>query len=112
MARVGFSRSVITSTIKVAAVKVVGGKVETKELAPIVHVGTSAVKDDKATKLAKATYKEEPSVVVLGIDVKEEVRGMDFETFIKYSTPVERPASQQKRKDKERQVSRNRKSSK
>lgn len=101
MARADFSRSIITSTIKVAAVKVVGDKVETKELMSIVHVGTSAVKDDKATKLAKAKYKAEPSVVVLGIDVKEEVRGMDFETFMKYSTPVERPASQQKPKDKE-----------
>lgn len=101
MARADFSRSVITSTIKVAAVKVVGGKVETKELDPIVHVGTSAVKGDKATKLAKAKYKTEPSVVVLGIDVKEEVRGMDFETFMRYSTPVERPASQQKPKDME-----------
>ena len=101
MAREDFSRSVITSTIKVAAVKVVDGKVETKELDPIVHVGTSAVKGDKATKLAKAKYKTEPSVVVLGIDVKEEVRGMDFETFMRYSTPVERPASQQKPKDKE-----------
>ena len=101
MARADFSRSIITSTIKVAAVKIVGGKVETKELAPIIHVGTSEVKDDKATKLAKAKYKTEPSVVVLGIDVKKEVRGMDFETFMKYSTPVERPASQQKPKDKE-----------
>lgn len=102
MARADFSRTVITTTIKVAAVKVVDGKVETKELVPIVRVGTSAVKNDKATKLAKATYKAEPSVVVLGIDVKEEVRGMDFETFMKYSTPVERPASQQKPKDKEK----------
>lgn len=101
MARADFSRSIITSTIKVATIKVVDGRVETKELDPIVHIGTSAVKDDKATKLAKATYKAEPSVVVLGIDVKEEVRGMDFGTFMKYSTPVERPASQQKRKDKE-----------
>lgn len=100
MARADFSRTVTTTTIKVAALKVVDGKIETKELAPIVHVGTSAVKDDKATKLAKATYKAEPSVVVLGIDVKEEVRGMDFETFMMYSTPVERPASQQKPKDK------------
>lgn len=101
MASADFSRSIITSTIKVAAVKVVDGKVETKELAPIVHVGTTAVKDDKAAKLAKATYKAEPSAVVLGIDVKEEVRGMDFETFMKYSTLIERPASQQKPKDKE-----------
>nr|DAU41980.1 MAG TPA: Histone-like Protein p6 [Caudoviricetes sp.] len=101
MARVDFSRSIITSSIKVADVKVVDGKVETKELAPIVHVGTSPVKDDKAAKLAKAKYKAEPSIVVLGIDVKEEVRGMDFETFMKYSTPVERPASQQKPKDRE-----------
>lgn len=101
MARADFSRSIITSTIKVATVKVVGGTVETKELEPIVHVGTSAVKNDKATKLARAKYKAEPYVVVLGIDTKEEVRGIDFETFMKYSTPVERPASQQKPKDKE-----------
>ena len=101
MKRTDFSRSVITSTIKVAAVKVVDGNVETKELAPIVHVGTSAVKDEKAKKLARATYKAEPTIVVLGIDIKEEVRGMDFETFMKYSIPVERPASQQKPKDKE-----------
>lgn len=101
MVRADFSRSVVTSTIKVAAVKSVGGKLETKVLFPIVHVGTTAVKDDKAAKLAKAAYKDEPFVVVLGIDVKEEVRGMDFETFMKYSTPVERPASQQKSKDKE-----------
>lgn len=101
MARTDFSRSIITSTIKVATVKVVGGTVETKELEPIVHVGTSAVKNDKATKLARAKYKAEPYVVVLGIDTKEEVRGIDFETFMKYSTPVERPASQQKPKDKE-----------
>lgn len=100
MARADFSRTIITSTIKVAVVKVVGSKVETKELASIVHVGTSAIKDDKATKLAKAKYKTEPSVVVLGVDVKEEVRGMDFETFMKYSVPVERPVSQQKPKDK------------
>lgn len=93
MARVDFSRSIITSTIKVAGVDIVEGKVETRELAPIVHVGTSAVKDDKATKLAKATYKTEPTLVVLGIEVKEEIRRMDIETFMKYSTPVERPAS-------------------
>lgn len=101
MAKVDFSRSVITSTIKVAAVKVVDGKVGTTELEPIVHVGTTAVKDANATKLAKATYKTEPSIVVLGIDVKEEVRGMDLETFMKYSIPVERPASQKKPKDRE-----------
>ena len=101
MARADFSRSVITSTIKVATVKVIDGKVETKELTPIVHVGTTAVKDDKAAKLAKAAYNTEPSVIVLGVDIKEEVRGIDFDTFMKYSTPVERPASQRKPKDKE-----------
>lgn len=100
MARADFSRSIITSTVKVARVDVVNGKIETKELDPIVNVGTAAVKDDKALKLAKAKYKDVPSVVVLGIEVKEEVRGMDFETFIKYSVPVERPASQQKKDDK------------
>lgn len=101
MARAYFSRTIITSTIKVAVVKIVNGNAETKELAPIVLVGTSAVKNDKAIKLAKAKYKTESYVIVSGIDVKEEVRGMDFETFMKYSAPVERPASQQKPKDKE-----------
>lgn len=100
MTRADFSRTIITSTIKVARVDVVKDKIETKELEPIVNVGTTAVKDDKALKLAKAKYKEVPSVIVLGIDVKEEVRGMDFETFIKHSVPVERPASQQKKDDK------------
>lgn len=101
MARMDFSRSIITSTIKVAAVSVVKGVIETKELEPIVSVGTVAVKEDKATKIAKAKYKDVPSLVVLGIEVKEEVRGMDFETFLKYSVPCERPASQQKKADKE-----------
>lgn len=100
MARADFSRSIITSTIKVARVDVVNGKIETKELEPIVVVGTTAVKDDKALKQAKAKYKDFPSVVVLSVESKEEVRGMDFETFLKYSVPVERPASQQKKDDK------------
>lgn len=100
MARMDFSRSIITSTIKVAAVSVKAGKIETTELEPIVSVGTVAVKEDKAAKLAKAKYKDKPSLVVLGIDVKEEVRGMDLETFLKYSVPCERPASQQKKDDK------------
>ena len=101
MARADFSRSIITSTIKVARVDVVNGKIETKELESIVVVGTTAVKDDKALKQAKAKYKDIPSVVVLSVESKEEVRGMDSETFMKYSTPVERPASQQKPKGKE-----------
>lgn len=101
MARMDFSRSIITSTIKVANVSVVKGKIETKELEPIVSVGTVAVKEDKAAKIAKAKYKDIPSLVVLGIEVKEEVRGMDFETFLKYSVPCERPASQWKKADKE-----------
>ena len=100
MVRADFSRSIITSTIKAARVDVVNGKIETKELEPIVVVGTTAVKDDKALKQAKAKYKDIPSVVVLSIESKEEVRGMDFETFLKYSVPVERPASQQKKDDK------------
>ena len=99
MANVDFSRSIITSTIKVARVDVVNGKIETKELEPIVNVGTVAIKGDKALKLAKAKYKDVPSVVVLAVEVKYEVRGMDFETFIKYSVPVERPASQNKQHD-------------
>lgn len=102
MARMDFSRSIITSTIKVAALSVVKGTIETKELEPIVSVGTVAVKEDKATKIAKAKYKDIPSLVVLGIEVKEEVRGMDFETFLKHSVPCERPASQQKKADTEK----------
>lgn len=97
MAKKDFTRSIVTSAIRVASVSVVNGKVETEELESIIKVGTSKISDDKALKLAKATYKNEVSVVVLGVEALEEVRGMDFETFMKYSEPVERPASQQKK---------------
>lgn len=60
-------------------------------------MGTAKLDIDKATKAAKAAYKKVGTLVVLGVEVKEEVRGMDFETFLKYSVPVERPASQQKK---------------
>lgn len=97
MARPDFSRSIFTNTIKCAEVKVVAGKLETVELAPVVKIGTAKLDMDKATKTAKAAYKKVGTLVVLGVEVKEEVRGMDFETFLKHSVPVERPASQQKK---------------
>lgn len=97
MAKKDFTRSIVTSAIRVASVNVVNGKVVTEELESIIKVGTSKITDDKALRLAKATYKNEVSVVVLGVEALEEVRGMDFDTFMKYSEPVERPASQQKK---------------
>lgn len=97
MAKKDFTRSIVTSAIRVASVNVVNGKVVTEELESIIKVGTSKISDDKALRLAKATYKNEVSVVVLGVEALEEVRGMDFDTFMKYSEPVERPASQQKK---------------
>lgn len=98
MKKVDFSRSIVTSMIKVAEVKVVNGKLETVELTPITKVGTTAITNEKAMKIAKAEYKAVATLVVLSVETREEVRGMDFETFMKYSIPVERPASQ--RKDK------------
>ena len=92
------TRTIVSTTIKVASVKSVDGKIETTELAPIIHVGTTAVKEDKAKKIAKATYPNE-QIVILGLDVQNEIRGMDIETFMKYSTPVERPESQRKQKN-------------
>ena len=93
------SRTIVSTTIRVASVKVVNGQVETTELAPVVHVGTSALKADKAKKIAKATYRDEKDIIVTGTDVQEEIRGMSIETFMKYSVPVERPASQKKQKN-------------
>lgn len=99
MAKKDFTRTIVTSTIKVASVSVEAGQVVTKELPPITKVGTAKVTDDKALRLAKATYKNAVSVVVLAVDAVEEIRGMDFETFLKHSEPVERPASQQKKEN-------------
>lgn len=96
MAKVDFSRSIITNTIKVAEVKVDNGAVITTELLPIVKVGTAKLSPEKALKIAKAEYKNVMAVVVLGVDSVEEVRGMSFDTFMTYSEPVERPASQRK----------------
>lgn len=97
MARPDFSRSIITNTIKCAEVKVVAGKLEAVELDPVVKVGTVKLDIVKATKAAKAAYKNVGALVVQGVEVKKEVRGMDFETFLKHSVPVERPSSQQKK---------------
>lgn len=96
MAKADFTRSIITNTIKAAEVKVDNGAVITTELLPIVKVGTTKLSPEKALKIAKAEYKNVMAVVVLGIDSVEEVRGMSFETFMAYSEPVERPASQRK----------------
>ena len=96
MAKVDFSRNIITNTIKVAEVKVDNGAVITTELLPIVKVGTTKLSPEKALKIAKAEYKNVMAVVVLGVDSVEEVRGMSFDTFMAYSEPVERPASQRK----------------
>lgn len=98
MKKADFSRNIVTSMIKVAEVKVVNGKLETVELPSITSVGTTAITNEKAMKIAKAKYKAVATLVVLSVETREEVRGMDFETFMKYSVPVERPASQ--RKDK------------
>lgn len=94
MAKADFTRSIITNTIKVAEVKVDNGAVITTELLPIVKVGTTKLSPEKALKIAKAEYKNVMAVIVLEIESVEEVRGMSFETFMTYSEPVERPASQ------------------
>ena len=97
--KTNITRTIVSTTIRVASVKSVNGTVETTELAPIIHRGTTAVKADKAKKIAKATYPDEQNIVVLSVDAQDEVRGMDIDTFMKYSTPVERPASQKKQKN-------------
>lgn len=96
MAKADFTRSIITNTIKVAEVKVDNGAVITTELLPIVKVGTTKLSPEKALKIAKAEYKNVMAVIVLEIESVEEVRGMSFESFMTYSEPVERPASQRK----------------
>ena len=94
MAKADFTRSIITNTIRVAEVEVENGVVITTELLPIVKVGTTKLSPEKALKIAKAEYKNVMAVIVLEIESVEEVRGMSFETFMAYSEPVERPASQ------------------
>lgn len=94
MAKADFTRTIITNTIKVAEVKVDNGAVITTELLPIVKAGTTKLSPEKALKIAKAEYKNVMAVIVLEIESVEEVRGMSFETFMTYSEPVERPASQ------------------
>lgn len=96
MAKVDFSRSVVTSTVHAAEIIVVDGKPTTNILPDITRVGKIKLSDEKAAKLLKEQHTGKV-VVVTGVDAKEEVRGMDFETFMKYSVPVERPASQQKK---------------
>lgn len=90
-----FTRTIVTSTIKVAEITVVNGQVTTNPLADVVQVGTKELSEDSALKIAKKEYNGK-NVVVLEIENKEEVRGMDFKTFMAHSVKVDRPASQQK----------------
>lgn len=103
MAKVDYSRSVVTSTVHAAEITVVDGKPTTTILPDITHVGKIKLSDEKAAKLLKEQHKGKVTVVT-GVDAVEEVRGMDFETFMKYSVPVERPASQQKKAETEKKA--------
>ena len=95
--KAGFTRTIVTSTAKVAEITVVGGSATTKNLPDFIKINTKPLNQETALKLAKkeSAYKDK-NIVVLGIEVKEEVRGMSFEDFMKHSVPVVRPASQQK----------------
>ena len=92
-----FTRTIITSTAKMAEITVVGGSVINKNLPDFIKIDTKALNQETALKLAKKeTVYKDKNIVVLGIEVKEEVRAMSFEDFMKHSTPFVRPASQQK----------------
>ena len=92
-----FTRTIVTSTAKMEEITVVGGNVTTKNLPDFVKIDTKPLNQETALKLAKkeTAYKDK-NIVILGIEVKEEVRGMSFEEFMKHSVLVVRPASQQK----------------
>jgi hypothetical protein len=90
-----FTRTIVTTKVEVAEITVVNGTVATAPLKEIVKVDTKKLSEESALKEAKKLNPGK-NVVVLGIDSKEEVRGMTFETFMEHSVPVVRPASQQK----------------
>lgn len=93
MTKVDFSRTVVTSTIQAATVTVVNGEIKNQKLDAIVNVSSVKLDNEKALKIAKTRFKGVNPLVILNVENKEEVRGMDFATFMKYSVPVERPKS-------------------
>ena len=94
MANTDFTRTIVTNTIKGAKVNIIEGVTTTEMLEDIIRVGKIALTPEKASKILQEIHKGE-TVVILKIETKEEVRGMDFETFLKHSSVVVRPASQQ-----------------
>ena len=90
-----FTRTIVTTKVEVAEITVVNGQVTTAPLKEIVKVDTKKLSEDNALKEAKKANPGK-NVVVLGIHAVEEVRGMNFSTFMQNSFPIERPANQQK----------------
>ena len=90
-----FSRTIVTTKVEVAEITVVNGQVTTAPLKEIIKTDTKKLSEDNALKEAKKANPGK-NVVILGIEYKEEVRGMSFDTFLVNSFKVERPASQQK----------------
>lgn len=98
MAKHDFTRTIVTSTIKVFEVKFEKGVPVNTGLKDVVLIDKAAIKPDKIEKMAKAAYPGK-NILIGEVVFSEETRGMDFDTFLKYSEVVVRPASQAKKEN-------------
>lgn len=90
-----FTRTIVTSTLVISKVEVKNGELSEVKLPDYTVVGTTAIKDEKAKKIVNKAFPGE-NVILKEIKVEEQTRGMSFHDFLKNSTEIVRPASQQK----------------
>lgn len=90
------TRTVVTSTIDYAKVVVKDGKPEFEQQ-PTLTMFDKCIKDETSALVeVRKAKKDGARYVVTKVATSEAVYGIDFDVFMRYAAPVERPASQQK----------------
>lgn len=90
------TRTIVETVINAAKISVKDGQISTEEVPAITIVGTvEASNKEVMNRLAKLYPNEK--MVELSREVREELRGMDLDKFMKMSEVVTRPPSQKKK---------------
>lgn len=91
------TRTVVETIVKLAKISVKDGQISTEELPSISIFGTTKASNKDVLKAIAKNYPKD-KVVEINREVREEIRGMDLEEFVKLSEVVTRPLSQTKKK--------------
>lgn len=95
------TRTVVETIVHLAKISIADGQISTEELPSISIFGTTKASNKDVLKVIAKNYPKD-KVVEIKREVREEIRGMDLEEFVKLSEVVTRPVSQLKKNKGER----------